>query len=68
MIKWDIQVFSESGRSRLWTVRATTKEDAQQLAFALDGGWGKEKDASEMLALAQMHVAFIKAIKDKEGK
>lgn len=39
-----------------YTVRASTKEDAQQLAFALDGGWNPEmNDASEMLALAQAH-------------
>lgn len=46
----------ESPGVSCWTVSASTPEDAQQLAFALDGGWGDDdKDASEMLALAKMY-------------
>lgn len=40
-----------------YVVCASTEADAQQLAFALDGGWNaEEKDASQMMALAQAHV------------
>jgi len=49
------------GRSRAkrYMVRATTAHDAQQLAFALDGGWGLERDARHMLPLAQSHASIV---------
>ena len=53
-------VSRDSGREIVYTVEATTPEDAQQLAFALDGGWGcgkKHADAGGMLALAQAHTS-----------
>ncbi len=48
-----------SNREKKWTVRASTAPDAIQLAFALDGGWGKEKDASDMFPLAQAYARVI---------
>lgn len=43
-----------------YRVLASTMEDAQQLAFALDGGWcAIARDATEMLALAQAHTEAI---------
>lgn len=56
MTKFKVEVFDDgSNKKRNWIVSASTPEDAQQLAFALDGGWGKDLDASTMLALAQSH-------------
>jgi Cu/Ag efflux protein CusF len=56
MRKFKVEVLcEESNKKRNWIVSASTPEDAQQLAFALDGGWGKELNASTMLALAQSY-------------
>lgn len=56
MIKFKVEVLNEEApKKKTWIVSASTPEDAQQLAFALDGGWGKELDASTMLALAQSY-------------
>jgi hypothetical protein len=62
MSEFTIKVFSETGnRFRCWVVKASSPDDAMQLAFALDGGWGKDKDASGMLALAQTYCEVIAA-------
>ena len=46
--------------SKAYMVLATSYQDACQIAFLLDGGWGVdpflgEQDAKGLLALAQMH-------------
>jgi hypothetical protein len=59
MKKYKVTVLPAEGgkRSKVYIVSASTREDAQQLAFALDGGWGPERNASEMLSLAQSYCA-----------
>lgn len=48
-------------RPRVWTVKASTEQDAIQIAFALDGGWTfNERDASGMLDLALAYCQITK--------
>jgi hypothetical protein len=60
MKTWAVKVIqAEGNRTTTWFVKASTQKDAEQLAFALDGRWGKEKDARDMLALAQTYSSAI---------
>lgn len=45
---------------REYFVEADTYRDAMQIAFALDGGWGADRDATGMLPLAEMHCSVKK--------
>jgi len=46
----------EAPQKRVWEVAASSKDDAIQLAFALDGGWSRmECNATDMLQLAKSY-------------
>jgi hypothetical protein len=54
--RWLVTVLTEGCQHQhVWTVMASSRDDAIQLAFALDGGWGRERDASGMLELAKSY-------------
>jgi hypothetical protein len=55
-----ISVLHDDGiQPRVWRVKASTEQDAIQLAFALDGGWSfKERNATDMLPLAKTYCSI----------
>ncbi len=57
-----VSVLPETGaqRPKRYKVRCHSTDDAIQLAFALDGGWGKDRDASDMLQLAKAYCHVVK--------
>lgn len=60
-----VRVWADDGdRSKVYKVISSTKEDAMQLAFALDGGWGT-LDAREILPLAQNYCEIVNLDLDK---
>jgi hypothetical protein len=61
-----VRVYQEiTNRFKTYMVSSTTPEDAQQLAFALDGGWGSDPHAEEMLPLAQSYAEVIEKNRKK---
>lgn len=50
---------AEEGSEKFYLVTATTEEDAIQLAFALDGGWGLDQDAQGILELAKSYCRIV---------
>jgi len=62
---YNVAVLQEGGHDEnTYTVKCASEDDAVQLAFALDGGWGQAKhgdsnDATDMLPLAQSYCRIV---------
>ncbi len=58
MRRFKVVVHSEGegdDSSGVYLVEASTPEDAMQIAFVMDGGWGKDTDITGLLPLAQSY-------------
>lgn len=63
--RFTVRVLPESpdqGPPKKYTVECHGKDDAMLIAFALDGGWSREVDASGMLELAKSYCEIVSAI------
>lgn len=54
--------------SPTYKVKASTAKDAIQLAFALDGGWGSQKNALGLLPLAQEYASAVEIPRRRNRK
>lgn len=53
--RYIVSVAQETGGHKRYRVMCSTEDDAIQIAFALDGGWGKDRNATGMISLAKAY-------------
>jgi hypothetical protein len=60
---WTVAVLQEEAEAEdelNYTVKASSEDDAIQMAFALDGGWSPgDTDASDLLPLAKAYCRIV---------
>lgn len=59
MKRYRVEVLGDCEGKSVYIVSADSPDDALQIAFALDGGWGKDKDAGLMLNLAKSYCRVL---------